>query len=74
MADPGEDRAERDAGAVGDRIRHTKDTGIRNLPRQGFNQNLIRFAIVALASSCSHGPDSSPIPPTMPAGGNPNGL
>ncbi len=33
-----------------DRIRHAKDTGLRNLPLHGFDQNRIWCAIVALAS------------------------
>jgi hypothetical protein len=33
-----------------DRIRHAKDTGLRNLPLHGFDQNRIWCAIVALAT------------------------
>lgn len=33
-----------------DRIRHAKDTGLRNLPLHGFDQNRIWTAIIALAS------------------------
>lgn len=33
-----------------DRIRHAKDTGLRNLPLKGFDQNRIWCTIVALAS------------------------
>lgn len=47
-----------------DRLRAAKDTGLRNLPLHGFDQNRIWCALVQLACNCSLEPRCSVTPPT----------
>ena len=58
--------------AAEDRIRGLKDTGLRNLPFHGYDQNRIWLEIVALEPTCWPGP--RPLPSTntkRPDAGNP---
>jgi len=54
-----------------DRIRCAKDTGLRNLPLHGYDQNQIWCEVVALACELRPGPRCSPSP-APPGAGNLN--